>query len=515
MRHYENLRDYQRLGIQHLVNNPRSALFAQPGMGKTVMTETAIDILRLSGDIDKTLVVMPKRVLDTEGWQRELTKWSHLGDLAIEAIVGSPAERREKLHSPKPIHLINYELIPWLLEETVRDWPYSLVVLDESTKVKGYDSTWFMGNPKTKDVVPVGAKVKLQDGREAIITKEGPRKLPGSAKILTRRVPPENRRDTVTIEFSPTPGLKHAAARSSHWIDLTGTPIPNGVQDLWSQVYLLDAGARLGENITRFRERFMQTHPYVKHKWVPQRDALERVIPLIDDLCLSLIAKDWLDLPDLVPNVIDVAMPGECWAEYNHLEDEFFLRLTDALIEAPNSAVLSSKLLQYSAGAMYVKDDGYREIHDNRLEALADLAEQVAGPMLIAYHFDFNVTRIKKALPGAVEFDGTRGMIDAFAKGKIQHLMIHPQSAGHGVDGLQDGTDTIVFFESNWSLEAHDQVIERIGPTRQLQSGHPRPVFVHYLATRGTHDDLVLQRLIEKKSTQDILLDAVNARKKL
>ena len=505
-------RSYQELGINFVLANPRCALWAQPGLGKTSVSLTVIDMLRLLSEIDRTLVVVPKRVLDTEGWQRELTKWTHLQDLAIETLTGNPQQRREKLRSPAPVHLINYELLPWLLDELARAWPYDMVILDESTRVQGHDSTWFRGNPSSKEHVALGSKLTQPDGRVLILdatTKLGT--LHGNTRI---RKPKDEDAPTRLLEFAPTAGLKHVAGQTKRWLNLTGTPMSNGVGGLWSQTHLLDGGERLGENISRFREQFMAPHPYVKHQWVEQPDALERIMPRVRDICLSIKAADYFDLPELVPNVIEVPLPVELRADYKHLEDQFFLALEGHIVEAVNSAVLGNKLLQFTGGAMYTEKGSkqWEEVHRLKLDALRELADEVGGPMLIAYHFDTSPQRILKALPGAVLFDGTLGMIDAFAAGKIRHLLIHPQSAGHGVEGLQDGTDTIAFFESNWSLEAHDQVIERIGPTRQLQSGHPRPVFAHYIAMQDTIDERVLERLIEKKSTQEILMNAMRRR---
>ena len=302
-------RDYQKLGADFILAHPHCALFAQPGLGKTVIAETVIDMLRLLSEIDRVLVVVPKRVLDTEGWQREARKWHHLQDLAIEPITGNARERREKLTSPKPVHLINYELLPWLLDEMVRCWPYDMVILDESTKIKGADSTWFKGNPRSKEDLCHGDELRLPDGRVLEVGIDAPAKVPGRTTIKRRpdtgiaSGAPVGR---TLIEFAPTPGLKHVRTQTKRWLNLTGTPMPNGVKDLWSQTHLLDQGARLGENITAFRSQYMQPHPYVKHQWVEQAGALDRAIGKISDICLSIKAADYLDLPELVTNVIDV-----------------------------------------------------------------------------------------------------------------------------------------------------------------------------------------------------------------
>lgn len=525
-------RSYQQLGTEFLLNTPRAALFAQPGLGKTVIAETVIDALRIIEGLGLTLVVVPKRVLDTEGWQRELKKWSHLTDLAIQPIEGDAATRRTQLCSQAPIHLINYELLPWLLDELAGAWPYDMVILDESTRVKGHDSTWFKGNPRSLEELGLGTTLAFSDGRKHVIDLGSPRKIkvPGSTRVLANAVksrvkefsqhawpvrrliaPPS----PVKVEFQPTAGLKHIAQQTRRWINLTGTPMPGGVKDLWSQTYLLDDGKRLGNNITRFRETYQYPNPYVKNVFLDQPDALPRVIGQVQDICLSIIAKDYLDLPELIPTPVDVTMPPELMKRYRTLEDQFFVSLEGKTIEAANSAVLSGKLMQFTSGAMYTdKDKNWEELHSHRIDALRELSDEVGGPMLVAYHYAFNIQRIKKALPDAVQFDGTLGMIDAFARGEIRHLLLHPQSAGHGVEGLQDGTDTIAFFDLTWSAEFHDQVIERIGPTRQLQSGHPRPVFAYYLMTPDSVDTMAYERVVEKKSKQDTLMRAMQRRKK-
>lgn len=528
MKHYTP-RDYQKLGTDFILAHPHCALFAQPGLGKTVIAETVIDMLRLLSEVDRVLVVVPKRVLDTEGWQRELRKWHHLQNLAIEPITGNARERREKLASPAPIHLINYELLPWLLDELVRCWPYDMVILDESTKVKGHDSTWFMGNPRSKEDVAIGTTLSMPDGRALMLDIDSTvKKLPGNTRKLSNQVP--SRIDTFSshpyteyrriappapkrIEFLPTPGLKHVRSQTKRWLNLTGTPMPNGAKDLWSQTHLLDQGARLGENITAFRSQYMQPHPYVKHQWVEQVGALDRVIGKIGDICLSIKAADYLDLPELVANVIEVRIDDDLMPDYKHLEDEFYLALQGHVVEAANSAVLGNKLRQFTQGFLFTGKNTWQEIHRAKLDALRDLSDQVNAPMLIAYWYEPDRERLLKAFKGsAVAFDGSRKQIDAFAAGSIQHLVIHPGSAGHGIDGLQDGSDTLAFYGMDWSLELHDQVIERIGPTRQMQSGHPRPVFCHYIAAQKTIDERVLERLIAKKSVQEILLDAMRQR---
>lgn len=238
------------------------------------------------------------------------------------------------------------------------------------------------------------------------------------------------------------------------------------------------------------------------------------MISQIDDICLSIKAADYLDLPELISNTIEIKLDDAMMREYKKLEDTFFLQLEGKVIEAANSAVLSNKLLQFTQGVLYTDKTGaWQEIHKAKVDAIKELSDEVNAPMLLAYHFDFDRDRLLKIFKGAVEFNGTLKQIEAFGRGHIQHLVLHPGNAGHGIEGLQDGSDTIAFFGSHWSLEEHDQVIERIGPTRQLQSGHPRPVFAHYLVAQNTVDEMLIERLVHKKTEQEIFMNALKRRK--
>lgn len=505
-------RSYQQLGIQFMLQNPRCALFAQPGLGKTVMATTVIDMLRAFGEIDRTLAVMPTRVLETEGWQRELAKWTHLQDLDIEVIRGTPQQRREQLRSPKPIHIVNYEILPWLLDELARAWPYDMVILDESTKVKGHDSVWAHGKPSSEEHIAYGSKLFLPSGESGILRPESTiTTLAGNTRVRT----PKESDGSRLIKFKATPGLKHVATQTRNWVHLTGTPMPNGAKDLFTPTYLLDQGKRLGHNVTAFRAEYQHPHPYVKFAYVDQEDSLPRVIDKIKDICLTIKAADYLDLPELVTNRINVRITDGMMLGYRHLEDQFFIALEEEfsgqIVEAANSAVLGNKLRQFTQGFLFADKKGaWQEMHQAKLDAIKELSEEVNAPMLIAYHYAPDKERLLKAFKGsAAAFDGTKQQIADFGKGKIQHLILHPGSAGHGVEGLQDGSDRIVFFGTDWSLENHDQVIERVGPTRQLQSGHPRPVFVDYITAVNTIDEMVLERLTTKKTQQEILMNAL------
>ena len=458
-------RPYQKQGMRWLYDRPKSALWAQPGMGKTAITLTVFAKLLLDGQAKRGLIVAPKRVLDTDVWGNETRKWDHLAVLNVTPIVGSPKDRAAIIASGAALCAINYELLPWLVETYYATWPWDTLIFDESTKLKRYNGVWFRGRPRKKD-------------------------------------------DDGAVVREATPGLMHVTPKTRRVWNLTGTPAPNNVGDLWSQTYLLDGGARLGINITRFRQRYMRA-TRVEHVWEPRPGAEAEVAEALKDLCLTLKAADHLDLPPLVQNVIPVAMPSAAHRTYRTLEREFFVQVQGKTVEAVNAAVLSGKLLQYANGFLYTEgNEAWEDIHDAKLDALEDFMEEADGPVVVCYKYKADLARLGKRFPDAVVFAG-RTEVERFSRGQIRMLLLHPGSAGHGIDGLQNHCNTLVWYGLTWSLEEHDQVIERIGPTRQVSAGKTNPVFIHYLATQRTVDDLVLERLIEKKSVQEILLNAM------
>jgi len=458
-------RDYQIRAIEFILNQPRAALWMQMGLGKTVCALTAVDILRSFDQVSKVLVIAPKRVANLT-WPDEIVKWDHLHDLAVAKILGSAAQRGHALCDPAPVHVINYENIPWLLDVLGDTWLYDMVIADESTKLKSHSSVRFRGKPEHVN----------------------------------------ERGDTVPARR----GLKHIAGRTKRWLNLTGTPMPKGLHDLWSQTYLLDGGKRLGKNITAFRNRwFSQNRFGESREWEPREWAFEEITDKVKDLVLTLRSADYLDLPDIVRTRVEITLPDEVMADYRALEQEFYLKVEQHEIVAGNAGVATGKLRQYAAGAMYTDDQGnWVSVHNAKIEALESIVDEAGGlPLLVFYNFKSDLARIKAAFPQAKEFEDDARLLRDWNAGRIPILLLHPQSAGYGLN-LQDGSNLCVFFSLDWSLDAHDQAIERIGPTRQMQSGHPRPVFVYYITARDTVDELILERLIERREIQDILLKA-------
>lgn len=447
-------RAYQELIIRHIYETPRPAIWAGMGMGKTVSTLTALDGLSLLSNKPK-LVLAPLRVAAST-WPDEARKWAHITSEVVP-IVGNAKQRRAALLQDAEIYTTNYENIPWLVEELGERWPFDTVVADESTKLKSYRSR--------------------QGGKRAR-------------------------------------ALAQVAFLSERFIELTGTPSPNGILDLWGQLYFLDKGARLGRSYTSFVNRWFRplrvgNSPFaVKHELLP--GAQGEIHDRLRDICLTLDAKDYFDIKDPIVTDIHVTLPDAVRKMYKGLEREMFLQLESCTVSAENAAAKTVKCLQLANGAVY-KDDSkdWAEVHDLKLQALESVINEAAGmPVLVAYHFKSDLARILKAFPQSRVLDQDPQTIRDWNAGKIPILLAHPASAGHGLN-LQDGGNILVFFSHWWDLEQYQQIVERIGPTRQLQAGHDRPVFIYHIIASDTVDELVVERRNSKRSVQDILLQAM------
>ena len=292
------------------------------------------------------------------------------------------------------------------------------------------------------------------------------------------------------------------------FIELTGTPSPNGIKDLWGQMWFVDAGKRLGRTFTAFEERWFQKGRD-GFTIEPLPHAFDEVTGLIDDLCLSIQAKDYFDLQEPVVNNIAVTLPPKAMLAYREMEREMFLEIERTGIEAFNAASRTVKCMQLANGAIYLdeKAETWAEVHTAKIEALESIIEEACGmPVMVSYAFKSDRERLLKHFKGAVDMATTAGLAK-FRTGTAPVGIGHPDSIGHGIDGLQDVTNIIVFFGLGYNLEHRQQIIERIGPTRQFQSGHQRPVFIHNLIAKGTLDELVLARVETKASVQQLLLD--------
>jgi len=450
-------RPYQDLIINHIVETKRCAVWSGMGTGKTVATLTALELLQMVED-GPALVVAPLRVaLGT--WPDEVLKWEHLRGVNVSAIVGNERERIAALKAPAHIYTTNYEQLVWLTEYWGDKWPYATVVLDESTKVKSF---------------------RLRQGGKR-------------AQALGR--------------------IAHS--RIKRIIELTGTPASNGLKDLWGQAWFLDAGNRLGRTYSAFTQRWF-SKGYDGFSLSPMTGAQAEIQDKLRDVCLTIEAKDWFDLREPIITNLVVALPVKARKHYKEMEKEMFTSLdTGHEVEAFNAAAKTQKCLQIANGAMYVGEGAieWTELHKAKLEALESVIEEASGmPVLVAYHFKSDLARLLKAFPQGRQLDKNPQTIRDWNKGKIPVLFAHPASAGHGLN-LQDGGNIIVFFGLNWNLEEHLQIIERIGPTRQMQAGYDRPVFIYRIIANDTIDELVLERLETKREVQDILMAAMKRRK--
>lgn len=440
-------------------------MWARMGMGKTSATLMALIHLAL---VDRNtfpaLVIAPYRVA-ANAWPKEIEKWRELSHLVITPILGTPAERRRALATHSDVHTINYENLAWLVNKLQGEWPWKTVVADESTKLKGF---------------------RLRQGASR-------------AKVLGR--------------------LAHN--KIDRFIELTGTPSPNGLKDLWGQVWFIDAGFRLGRSYEAFKQRWFQSTGHGDSGYTaiePLAYAQVQIQDALRDVCISINPGDYFDLAEPVKTILHVDLPPKARALYKEMEKKMYMEILEGLrthkIEALNAAAKTMKCLQIANGASYVDKTAtaWVEVHDEKIKMLESVIEEAAGmPVLVAYHFKSDLARLKSAFPQGRVLDKKRSTEDDWNAGKIPVLFAHPASAGHGIS-LQDGGNIIAYFSINWHLENHQQIIERIGPMRQMQSGYKRDVFEYYILARDTVDDDVYARLETKREVQDILMESMKRR---
>jgi SNF2 family DNA or RNA helicase len=455
------LHPYQQTMLAHVVEHDRGALFAGMGLGKTSTMLAAIDIFNIT-ERGPVLVIAPKMVAKYT-WPQEVAKWDQFSGYRVSPILGDVKARRAALKVQADIYTINYEGLPWLIEELNGAWPFGRVVADESVRLKGF-------------------RLNGQGGQRAS-------------------------------------AIGRVAHKHVHgWTNLTGTPMPNGLLDLWGQTWFIDAGQRLQRTYGAYKSRWFEHIPNgFGGDWRPRACAAEQIREALADVVLSVEAKDVFDLPELVVNKIFVELPSVARAQYRRMEKELYAEIKGNGIEAFNAAAKTSKCHQLSNGAVYIEPNkpGYVEVHDAKVEALERVISEACGaPVLVAYHFQHDLDRLRKAFPKARVLSDDTNEIADWNAGKIQLLLAHPESAGHGLN-LQHGGNILVYFSlTPWKLEPFDQILERIGPTRQKQSGYDRPVFVHYLLARDTIDEDILERLQGKGDIQSILMNGLKRRAK-
>ncbi len=442
-----NPHSYQKHALDFILNRKAAALFLECGLGKTVITLTAIsELMHDYFEIAKTLVIAPLRVAENV-WDVEAKKWEHLRYLRISKVLGTEKERLQALNATADIYVINRENTKWLVDYYKKKWPFDMVVLDELSSFKSHRAKRFKAMRRVRPLV--------------------------------KRV-----------------------------VGLTGTPAPNGLLDLWSQVYLLDSGQRLGKTVTSYRERYFlpdKRNRQVVFTYKPKDGAEDAIYKKLFDICISMKNRDYLKIPERIDNIVPVRLPVKAMGQYRQLERELLLPLLEGDVVAGSAAVLTNKLLQITGGAVYDENGEGRLIHDEKLEALEDLIEAANGkPVLVYYGYRHELERIRKRFDCRV-LDKPQDIED-WNRGEIPVMLTHPASAGHGLN-LQEGGSTIIWFSLPWSLELYSQANARIH-----RQGQKNPVVVHHLVALGTIDEDVMQVLKNKEAGQEALLQAVKAR---
>lgn len=444
---------YQAYSIQRMIDTPYIGAFLDMGLGKTVITLTALHSLKYYRFcIRKALIIAPKKVAENT-WTKERDKWNHLKDLRISVVLGSAKERRAALDAPADIYITNRENTKWLVDLYKHDWPFDVVVLDESSSFKNHQSQRFKA-------------------------------------------------------------LKAIRPRISRLIELTGTPSPKGLIDLWAQIYLLDGGKRLGRTISVYREIFFlpdKRNQTTIFSYKPREGAEDAIYKALSDICISMKAEDYLELPECIYDDIPVTLDKKAQKAYEQLEKDMLLEVDeDELVTANTAASLTGKLLQLCNGAVYDEDGAVVPIHDCKIEALLETIEQLNGQhAIIYYHFQHDRDRILSAL----EKSGLSVRVYKDAReendwnaGKIDILLAQPSSCGYGLN-LQDGGHHIIWFGLTWNLEEYQQANKRLH-----RQGQQFPVIIHRLITQHGTDEDVVHSLESKDSVQESLLTALKVR---
>lgn len=445
--------NYQKYCMDKIVEIKKIGLFLDMGLGKTITTLTSIKDLKYNRfQVRKVLVIAPKKVAEGT-WAKEKDKWEHTKMLRISSVLGSKTKRIRALNTPADIYIINRENIVWLVDYYRNSWPFDMVVIDESSSFKSHNAKRF------KALASVGNHI-------------------------------------------------------SRMVLLTGTPSPNGLNDLWSQIYLLDGGVRLGKRYTQFRERYFdpgERGNNVIYNYKAKPGSEQAILEHISDICISMKAEDYLQLPDITYNEIPVILDDKSKKAYNDLERKMVLELPDEdEISVTSAAALSNKLLQLANGAVYDDNRDYHEIHDCKVEAFMELIESLQGkPVLVFYNFQHDKERLLKVLQktklNVRELKTTQDE-DDWNNRKIDVLLTHPASSAYGLN-LQQGGNHVIWFGLTWNYELYTQANKRLH-----RQGQQEKVIIHHLVCSDTRDEDVMQALSKKDDVQNWVMQSLKAR---
>lgn len=443
---------YQQYCIDSITYNRAVGLFLDMGLGKTVITLTAVHELRYNRwEVSKPLIIAPKKVAEAT-WTTEAAKWDHLKMMRIVPVLGTVQQRLRALATPADAYVINRENVQWLVEHFKNSWPFDMVILDESSSFK---------NPSSK-------------------------------------------------RFK---AMKLVRSRIKRIVELTGTPSSIGLEDLWAQIYLLDEGARLGKTMGAYRDRYFipgKRNRTTIFSYTPKDGSFDMIKQAISDICISMKAEDYLTLPDVIFNDIPVALDAAAAKAYSQLENDLLLQVDENMITAQSAGVLTGKLLQLCNGAIYDEDRNAVKIHDCKVDAFLELVEQLNGQhALVFYNFQHDRDRLLEALSKyslrVRVYSQAKDEVD-WNNGEIDILLAHPASCGYGLN-LQQGGYNAVWFGLTWSLEQYEQANKRLH-----RQGQEHPVVIHHLVVQSGMDAAVLEALTGKADMQNALMDALRVR---
>ena len=445
---------YQAYCIDRVIKQPKIGLFLDMGLGKTIITLQAIYELKYNRfAVQKVLIIAPKKVAEAT-WQREAQKWDGVGILRISTVLGSLSKRVKALNTPADIYIINRDNVTWLVDYYKNDWPFDMVVADESSSFKNHAAKRFKS-------------------------------------------------------------LAHMYNHIKRMVLLTGTPTPKGLIDLWAQIYLLDRGQSLGRTYTSFRDHFFipdQRSQTVIYSYKPKDTAENDVLRAISHLCVSMKSEDYLALPPVIEDIVPVQLSPKSQRDYDTMEAQSVLELIEKgeEITAMSAAALSTKLQQLANGAVYDEARNVHEIHDCKIEAFKELIEQLSGkPVLVFYNFKHDLDRLKKSLAKSrLVVKELKGATEEreWNEGKIDVLLAHPASTAYGLN-LQDGGNHVIWFGLNWSLELYQQANKRLH-----RQGQKEKVIIHHLISIGTRDEDMMEALNRKADAQEYVLQSLKAR---